>query len=403
MGNLLQPAIVVIAYNRANSLSRLLNSIQQAYYPHNNITLVISIDYSSSQEEILKIANNFKWNYGEKVIRPLNNNYGLKKHVLSCGDLTQKYGAVIILEDDLYVSPDYYNYAEAALNWYNYENRIGGIALYSHSWNAYAGYPFIPVRKNYTNYFGQFSITWGQAWTYNQWKKFRVWLRTNESFYFESNELPEAVKKWGEKSWGKFFFKFLVDTGSFYVMPYVARSTNFSDSGVHAAHSSIHQVPIFDDVSNDFRFAPFDEESIKYDSFFERVFNKDICNINPKEICIDLNGVKNISEKDSYLLTCKKLCYPVIGTFGLETRPIDYNVDLEITGNGIYLYDIRNIVVHSKKREKYCRKGARLNYEIAGYWWLDLMPYVINGVFKQIKVSVLKRLMRLYKWILGVK
>jgi len=114
-----KPAIVVVAYNRPNSLKRILQSISLANYnSQKDIPLIISIDKATNEDEVVKVAKEFKWNFGKKEIRTFKERQGLRKHVIQCGDLSIKYGAAIILEDDLFVSPNYYNYIVNALDFY---------------------------------------------------------------------------------------------------------------------------------------------------------------------------------------------------------------------------------------------------------------------------------------------
>src|SRR5690554_1902069 len=112
----MKPAIVVVAFNRPKSLYNLLTTISLAHFHEINIPLIISIDFIDSieHEEVIVIANAFKWKYGEKKIIQHTKNIGLKNHILLCGDLALDYGAVIILEDDLRVSPGFYTYASTA-------------------------------------------------------------------------------------------------------------------------------------------------------------------------------------------------------------------------------------------------------------------------------------------------
>ena len=100
-------AIVVVAYNRPDSLNRLLDSLTKVNYEGHNVPLIISIDYSG-KDDVYLAAEAFEWKFGEKKIIRHPENLGLKKHVLSCGDLVKDYDAVIILEDDLLVSPGMY-------------------------------------------------------------------------------------------------------------------------------------------------------------------------------------------------------------------------------------------------------------------------------------------------------
>src|SRR5689334_4123595 len=126
-----KPAIVISAFNRPASLRRLLNSIEAARYDLNDIDLVISIDKSDS-DEVEKTAEKFKWKYGEKKIILQNEPLGLKQHILRCGDLTSDYNAIILLEDDLMVSPYFYEYAIKALEYYKDDKMLAGISLYNY-------------------------------------------------------------------------------------------------------------------------------------------------------------------------------------------------------------------------------------------------------------------------------
>ena len=63
---IINPAIIVVAYNRPSSLQRLLNSLTRADYSvYDSINLIISIDYSNSAE-VISIAKNFSWQFGQK-------------------------------------------------------------------------------------------------------------------------------------------------------------------------------------------------------------------------------------------------------------------------------------------------------------------------------------------------
>ena len=110
-------ALVVVGYNRPKSMRRILDSLNRAQYDYTEIPLVISID-NSGDDSVRKEAESFQWKHGEKRLICHKERMGLRKHIISCGDLTEEYGAVMILEDDLYVSPDYYNYAVKALEKY---------------------------------------------------------------------------------------------------------------------------------------------------------------------------------------------------------------------------------------------------------------------------------------------
>ena len=122
--------VVVVAFNRARSLKRLLGSLNDAIYTVDDVPLIISIDKGDSNQDVLAVAESFVWEHGEKKVVYQETNLKLRRHVLQCGDYALKYGNVIVLEDDLYVSKYFYQYAESALMFTQDNNRIGGISLY---------------------------------------------------------------------------------------------------------------------------------------------------------------------------------------------------------------------------------------------------------------------------------
>ena len=155
--------VVVVAFNRARSLKRLLSSLNDAAYIVDDVPLIISIDKGENNQDVLAVAEAFVWKHGEKKVIYQDKNLKLRKHVLQCGDYALKYGNVIVLEDDLYVSKYFYQYAEAALKFTQGNDRIGGISLYNHRFNVEASEPFEAVDDGYDNWYFQFASSWGEA------------------------------------------------------------------------------------------------------------------------------------------------------------------------------------------------------------------------------------------------
>ena len=195
-----KPAIVVIAYNRAKSLQRLLNTLSKAYYTESDIKLIISIDKASNNQKVLEIAQDFEWNFGNKNVEYQSVNLGLRKHVIKCASYSNDYGSVILLEDDLVVSPQFYNYTCQALNFSKGKEYIAGISLYNHQFNVVAKLNFSPIEDGYDNWYFQFASSWGQAWTKEQWNSFISWYENIESLKHNPS-IPKNVTNWSEKSW----------------------------------------------------------------------------------------------------------------------------------------------------------------------------------------------------------
>lgn len=367
------PAIVAVGYNRPDSMRRLLTSIGAASYPEGDVPLIVSIDECADSDQVAAVAEAFTWRHGTKTVRRFPERQGLRRHILSCGDLSEEYGAVIVLEDDLIVSPSFYLFAAQAANRYRDDARICGTALYRHAWNGYAELPFAPVQNGYDVFFGQFSITWGQCWTDCQWKRFRTWYAEHEDRLPEANDaLPAGVSRWGDKSWGRYFVSYIVETDRYYAIPYIALSTNASDAGEHNRISdNAHQVALLDGVKELFELPDFDK-GIRYDVFFERIFDDDfkIGGIDAKEICVNLNGTKQSTLGKSYVLTTDRANRERIASFGLSLRPIDANITANTAGEDICLVRAESNVL----RLRFKRPGdARTNYELYHFYWRVLL------------------------------
>ena len=269
----IKPAIVAVGYNRPDSMRRLLQSIVNAHYPFDDIDLIVSIDESNRSDDVQKVAEEFEWKHGNKIIKRYPERQGLRKHIIQCGDLSDKYGAVIILEDDLMVSPSFYLYTYSAVNHYKDNKKIAGVSLYSHCWNGYAGLEFTPEQNEYDAYYGQYSISWGQCWTKEQWHLFKEWYLVHEDKLPAQNKaMPSTILRWSQQSWGKYFISYMIEKDLYYIVPYVGMTTNFSEMGTHnSASSATFQVPLQQGKKEDYKF-PDDDQAIKYDLFFERIF-----------------------------------------------------------------------------------------------------------------------------------
>jgi len=380
-------------------MRRLLESIGKAVYPSNDITLIVSIDESDKSDLVEEVARAFTWEHGEKIIRRFPQRQGLRNHITQCGDLSEQYGAVIILEDDLYVSPGFYSYAQQAHARYDDDPRIAGVSLYSNGVNVFSCDRFVPAKDRYDNFFGQYIITWGQSWSFDQWKRYKAWFLEHEDRLPAINDaMPLEILKWTQ-SWGKYFISYMVENDLYYVVPYAALSTNFSELGEHkvyADYETAYQVPLLAQPM-DYRFAPFDE-GVKYDCFFERIYFGEIePGISGKDVCFDLYGTRVTPLGKRYLLTCKKYDFPLVKTYGLRMRPMEENVLNRIEGDDISLYRIRGDEVLAKRERRGASSEtvpARIQYEVQGLRRRQLAP-LMRRMYCQAFVRKVKKVLHL--------
>lgn len=333
-------AIVVIAYNRKDAFLRLYNQLIKSVYSE-PVDLIISIDKSNT-DAVEQCAKSLTWQYGNIEVKTFKKNLGLKEHVLTCGNYSKDYEAIIVFEDDIVPSKYFFQYSVEALKFYENNDSIAGISLYQHLWNTNANYAFIPDNNiNYDNFFMQFAPSWGQIWSKEQWSNFYSWyLNNKESFYYVKN-VPQAVCDYSEKSWLKFFTRYIIENNKFFVYPYVGLSTNFSDAGTHNTTGSTHyQIPILNYPVNKFKFSPFDQDAILYDAYHERLGLGKYLGYDESDLCVDLYGTKEELNKYKYLISLEKKEFKIVEKFALSFKPHELNIINELDGEDIFVYDL---------------------------------------------------------------
>lgn len=330
--------IVVVGFNRVDSLERILGSLNKAYYDE-NVDLIISLD-NSGVDTVFNYASNFKWVYGDKTVILAEKRLGLRNHILKCGNYVNEFDfdAIILLEDDLYVSTDFFNYAKQAVAFYCEDERIAGISLYEHLWNVNADRPFLPVMSQYDTFFIQYAQSWGQVWMKRQWNAFYEWYINQEYRDIEKKKIPDNVLNWPKSSWLKYHIEYCITQNKFFVYPYVGLSTNFADAGTHYAFSTNKmQIPLMTGNKKKYSYATLNHTNAIYDAFFENLLLSEDLGVKRDDLTVDIYGMKK--ENYRYFLTIKKLPFKVVKSFGLKMRPQDMNVICDVEGNDIRLYD----------------------------------------------------------------
>ena len=351
----MNPAVVVVGYNRPKSLKRLLGFLSRAHFSTGAVPMVISLDYqdSLSHKEVVRIATEFEWPYGPKKVIQHPENLGLRAHVLNCGDLTETYGSVIVLEDDIIVSPYFYDFARQALQAYESEPRIAGISLYAFGWSQVADRTFTPAPDGNDVYFMQNPQSWGQAWSKRMWSEFREWYASHQDFEAATG-IPDNVRTWSANSWLKYHLWYCVEQDKYFVYPFQSLSTNFTDLGQHVKLSNTtFQVPVLAGKKEVYALPAFNNSTCKYDVFLERQGLGAVLGIDENDLCTDLYGTKRNRENKRYWLTATKADFKIVTSFALELRPHELNVAFNVEGNDIFLYDTHIKVVNKKATPKF--------------------------------------------------
>lgn len=334
-------AIVVVTYNRINSLKRLLNSLSSAQYFEDKVTLIISVD-KSENDIIENFADEYKWPFGNKIVKKHDENLGLRKHILSIGEWLDRYDAVVVLEDDIVVAESFYSYAKQTVGKYYESNEIAGISLYGFSTNYLVNQPFTPLKNIYDVYFMNCAMSWGQIWMARQWKEFIAWYQSLEEEHWAfSEEIPMQISNWKSSSWLKYHTRYCIEKNKYFVFPYNSLSTNCGDLGTHNSLQvdNTFQVPMQTGIVSYYNLPDNIDDAVLYDGFFENKRLYQFLNVPKEECCANLYGQKNVS-KFHYQLTLKKLNFKIIKSFGLNYKPLEMNIIKRADGNAIYLYDM---------------------------------------------------------------
>lgn len=339
-------AIVVVAFNRKESLSRTLAEIQKIDLDGDHVDLIISIDYSKTQNSIKNIATNVEWHAGEKIIIAHPENLGLRSHVMLCGHFSLSYNFIIMLEDDITPSKSSYKFTKKAVKFYASCKTIAGIALYSPKINEFAYKPtgFTPARSGSDVFLMKTAQSWGQAWSKEMWEDFEAWYQDKKDLIETLDyQAPKKLKSWPQSSWKKIFNIYLITTNRYFLYPYDSHSSNNCDRGFHNRdESTLFQVDLFNGTK-DYLF--YDQNNLyKYDQFLERENINLYINGSKKRAIFDIYGTRtqtNPTESD-IVITIKNLNIQQIDGYSLNLKPPEMNVILNRKGKTLKVYYIND-------------------------------------------------------------
>ncbi len=335
----MNPAIVVSAYNRPQALKRLLESLVRAAYPSPEpVPLVISIDRAAANPETEAVARQFEWSRGPKEVLAQKEHLGLVRHFYACGDLSEKYGAVIFLEDDLVISPVFYPYASQMLEFYRDDRRIAGVSLYGLWFNGYNRFPFVPYLDDADIFFLQTPYTQGEAFTDEQWSAFRRWRSGSEEQKKIQRPFHESWSNFLPDDWFPEYARYLTAADRFFVFPRASLSTGAGDAGTHfAKETGFFQAPLQQEKLV-FHPKPLDESIAVYDCFFEMLPSRLNCLtdlLQGYDYSVDLYALKSRANLRSEYVLSSRPCRNPIHTFGKSMWPLEANIASRIPGDEI--------------------------------------------------------------------
>ena len=163
--------ILLIGFNRPHLIAKRLNELSAIP----NLTLIISIDGGADKEveiemnHILETLDRYKMNHSDVQIIRHNSNLGLAEHITtSITNLLEKFKSLIIIEDDIAVSENFYNNMVNGISAIQNRNNIATVGGYS----AVGIFSIFKIHNKFrvTKYFSP----WGWAITDEIWRLYRL-------------------------------------------------------------------------------------------------------------------------------------------------------------------------------------------------------------------------------------
>lgn len=159
--------IVLFAYNRARHTKLTLEALEKNELSDQSVLIIYadgpkenaSEEDKKKIQEVRTIIKEKQWCKSVEIIESEKNNGLAYSIIKGVSEVVEKYGKVIVLEDDLITSPCFLKYMNEALDLYKDEENVYAIS----------GFMYPLLKKIQTTSF----ISFGESWGWGTWK--RAW------------------------------------------------------------------------------------------------------------------------------------------------------------------------------------------------------------------------------------
>ena len=368
------PIILIPVFKKIESLKRLLFTLEKADYKENFPLLLFSYHVGASQK-VIDFILAYHWPHGEKIIRFIEEQLYLDEHIRRCGDLSAEYPSIIILEDDLVVSPFFYQYAIAVEKGLKHQDEISQISL------VRGGFlpnllPHHLLSDAHSFFAVQKVSSSGYLFTKRTWQDFRHWLKNAD--LEKPFALPAHIIGYGLDNWEFQYNAYLVDQKKYSAWPKMSLTSNQGTPGIHLKteiDAGFYQSPLVSEMPL-LRWEIQDKNCLRYDAFFnlDAIFFMEILSVHklePAEVEIDLYGDKPLELSNKPYWLSRKKCRKAIATFSDDLKPLEINVLWQFPGTEISLCRKEDIVIHAKET---VRQKARLYFsEVSD---IGIIPFI---------------------------
>ena len=241
--------IVLFVYNRPEHTRIALQSLSECQYADQS-ALYIFADQAKNEkakekvEQVRRIIKEDIWKrkFAEVNITEASQNKGLANSVISgVTQVINKYGQVIVVEDDNRVAPDFLDYMNRGLEYYEHNDRIGEIGGYCAPIRIPDDYPYdvFAMGRGSSYAWASWKDRWNQIdWEVTDYKQFKNNPKKRRAFNEYGEDLFQMLEGQMEgniDSWAirSAYSKF--KNGLLCIMPVKTRVENqgYDGTGVH--------------------------------------------------------------------------------------------------------------------------------------------------------------------------
>lgn len=246
--------IVLFVYNRSWHTRQTVEFLQKNELADQSDLFIYSDGPKDEQAEkaVQKVREYIHTIDGFKTvtIREREENWGLAKSIISgVTEVINKYGRIIVLEDDLISSTTFLNYMNYYLNHYKDEQKVFSITGFNYSENILN----VPDDYQYSIYFGYRCMSWSWATWLDRWNKvdwevkdFKTFIQDKKSkklFNQGGEDLTDMLKSQMEgniDSWAIRWCYAHYKHNSYCVYPInsLIKNLGFDGTGVHCGNTN---------------------------------------------------------------------------------------------------------------------------------------------------------------------
>ena len=165
---------VVFAYNRPNHLRRTLRALSENHGADNTDVFVFvdgpkSGDGRTVQEEVISAAKSFESSFKSMTLNVSEKNKGLAGSIIGgVGEIIEKFGRVIVVEDDSVSAKTFLNFMNDALDFYENDPEIWSIGGYTVPMTLPADYKCGVIKTQRSSSYAW--ATWKDRWDKIDWE-----------------------------------------------------------------------------------------------------------------------------------------------------------------------------------------------------------------------------------------